>query len=696
MSVVIACLLFCNAYDTHNYQIYVRTVNSYLLPDDPRSLHTMIVNYRAAQDRKPLLEGVEQTAKDTGSSVTYVTNTIDENGIYQEDLFFYLPSGNTLDVYTVDETASIDFSADDDQMYYTSDETDELRYNLLTSFDHRYFDAHSSIINIYPFCQSSDHPAAETALVFYIHTEDINGFRQTFHAQLEGKSIPYSDDLLDTGENDAMSVISEAAREKIITGLIVALIAYLIAYCLMVNKDRKKIGIYRMEGYSPVTIVRRFYCPVMGISILLYGLATLCCCLLFVSSSRAEHLALYGDLCQYFLLFALGNGLAIIGTWLYLRFTTQYVAIDLHAGLRQILRINYVVKVIVALVLMGGFCQCVKESIPTLRYYQTAVKYRSLVDQTWMLDRVPMVMQTQEFGTKLFEIGYYFNFSDYQYYSLKENPLMYEYFKDQYYEEYYMSEPYLVCNGNYIELMGNDIYDTEGTLVDVHVSSNDYLLVPETYRSLDLKPYSHGSGITEVIYVKHTGNYVDLNMRDPKAPMEDPIIRLKNQWTSSFGVDELLLPNDEIYDKAYYDRLMDQFNVSDQDLAFLNTGYYYDVYLLDLEHSLIDFFYVIALYTFVFGMLLYQSTSAYVTKHQKRMAIGYLNGVPRIKRYRELLLQNVALYLFICGLAIFVMKHTVSDTVLFVSFFGILEFVIQLFMLIRMERRGIADTLKGD
>lgn len=696
IAAVISCLMFYNAYDAHNYQIYLRTINSYLQQNDSRSINTLIVNYQTAQDRKRLLMEIEQTAKDTDSSIAYVTNSVDENGIYNDNLFFYLPSAYALDVYVADEDALIDFSQDDDQAYYTSDETDDARLNLLTSYNHRYFDSHPSIINIYPFCQSFEQPTLETALVFYIHTDDIDGFRQTFYKNMEGSSIDYSDNLLTEEGHYANDEDEESMKEKITIGLAVALIAYLVAYCLMVNKDRKKISIYRMEGYSPGTIVLRFYVPVMIVSIMLYGLAALCCSALFTSFARAEYWALYADLCQYFLLFSLGNGAAIIGTWLYLRYTTRYVSVDLHAGLRQIIKINYVVKVIVALALMGGFCQCVKESIPTIRYYQTAMKYRPLVDQTRILDRVPMMMRAERFGTELFDIGYYFNFDEYQTYSDKENPLMYEYMGDRFLDEFYMSEPFLVCNGNYIDLMRNTIYDIQGKKVDVHIDSNDILLVPEKYQNLDLTPYSHGSGTIEIIYVQHTGTYVDVNMKTPHDPMFDPIVHLKNRWTSSFNVDQLLLPKNDTYDDAYYHQLMTKYNISENDLAFLNTGYYFDVYLLNLEHAIIDFLYVISLYTFVFGMLLYQSTSAYIIKNKKKLAISYLSGIPRMKRYGDLLLQNVSLYLLISVLSILVMKHTVSDTLLFVSFFGVLEFLIQLFMLIKMERRGIANALKGE
>ena len=696
IATVISCLLFYNAYDAYNYQNYLCTINSYLQSSDPRSINTLIVNYETSQDRKHILMEIEQTAKDTNSSIAYVTSNVDENGIYNENLFFYIPSKYTLDVYLEDEDTIIDFSQDNNQVYYTSDETDEARLNLLTSFNHRYFDSHPSIINIYPFCQSFNQPTLETALVLYVRTDDIDTFRQTFYINMEGSSIDYSDNLLTDQGHYASSEIDESINEKIVIGLVVALIAYLIAYCIMVNKNKKKISIYRIEGYSPYAIVLRFYCPIMVACVLLYGISTLCCSMLFTSFTRTEYWALYSDVCQYFLLFCLGNVLAIVCTWLYLRYTTQYVSIDLHAGFRQIIRINYIVKVIVALVLMGGFCQCVKESIPTIRYYQTAIKYRSLVNHTQMLDRVPMTMKAQQFGTELFNIGYYFNFEEYQTYSDRENSLMYEYMGDRYLDEYYMSEPYLVCNGNYIDLMGNAIYDIDGNPIDVHTDSNDVLLVPEKYRYLDLTPYSHGSSVPEVIYVQHTGTYVDMNMRDPKSPMYDPIIQLRNQWSSSFNVDQLLLPKNTTYDEEYYYQLMHKYSISENDLAFLNTGYYYDVYLLELEHSLIDFLYVIFLYMFVFGMLLYQSTSAYVMKNKKQLAISYLNGIPRMKRYGDLLLQNISLYLLISVLSILVTKHTVSDTVLFVSFFGSLEFLIQLLMLIKMERRSISDALKGE
>lgn len=657
-----------------------------------------MVNYNTDEDRKVVLTEIEKTAKKTGSSIAYVTSRLNENGIYMEETYFYIPPEHSLDLYLENEDKVIDFSVDNDRDYYTSDENDDERFNLLTAFNHKYFDSNPSIINVYPFCQSFDKETVNSSLVFYIRSDGIDEFMRTFHDNMENLSAHYSDKLLTDQGHFASSEVGDDIRQKILKGLCAAIAAYLIAYCIMVSKERKKISIYRMEGYSSLSVVIRFYLPTMCLGIGIYGLAALCCAFLFTSRAHAQALTLYQELWQYFLVFVCGNLLTAAGTWLYVRYTTRYVSNDLDAGLRQSIRINYAAKVVIALVLLGGFCECVKESIPTIRYYQTASKYQEMIHQTQMLDRVPMVMQTQQFGTKLYEIGYYFDFWEYQNNSvgIKNDPLMYEYFGEEYFEEYYMSEPYLVCNGNYIDLMNNTIYDTEGNPVDVHVSSNDYLLVPEKYRFLNLKPYSHGSGITEVIYVKSTGNYVDLNMTNPQNPMYDPIIRLKNHWSYDFGVDQMLLPKNETYDEDYYRQLMAEYHISDENLAFINTGYYYDCYLQELEQAAFDLIYVVALYTFVFGMLLYQSTSAYVMKNKKRLAVGYLSGMPRMKRYGDLLLQNISLYLLISVGSILIMKHTIDDTLLFVSFFGILELLIQIGMLMKMERRGISDALKGD
>lgn len=65
-------------------------------------------------------------------------------------------------------------------------------------------------------------------------------------------------------------------------------------------------------------------------------------------------------------------------------------------------------------------------------------------------------------------------------------------------------------------------------------------------------------------------------------------------------------------------------------------------------------------------------------------------------RYSDLLLQNVSLYLLISVIAMLVMGNTISDTLLFVAFFGSMELLIQIIMLIQMERSNISDALKGD
>lgn len=695
ISIILSCFVFYNAYDLNNRQLFNDTCNLYLLPNDPRSLDSFFVNYQTEEDRKNILVEMENTAKDTGSSIAYVTNTLNEDGVYTDEMYVYLPPAYTLNVFLENVNEVIDFSVDDEQKYYTSDEKDDERYNLLTSYNHNYFNGYQSLIRVAPFCQSFDKKVINDSLVFYIRSDNIEQFIQTFRKNMQDTGSAYSDQLLtENGHFDENT--SQTNSQKITIGLCSAMIAYLVAYCLMVSKGRKKIGVYRLEGYSPFSVALRFYGLTMCLSIAVYGLAALVLCMLFTSTVHVQYFVLYKELFYYYILFISGNLIAFIGTWIYIQYTTRYVAGDFDAGLRQTIRINYVIKVLVALVLLGGFSQCVKESIPMIRYYQTAVKYRGMFEETQIMDRIPMVMKMQEFGTKLYDIGYYSNFDDYQNYSNKDNPLMYKYLGDRFLEEYYMSEPFLICNGNYIELMGNTILDTDGNPVDIHVDSNDYLLVPEKYRSLDLAPYSHTYGITEVIYVQHTGDYVDVNMLNPKNPMYDPIIRLSNQWNYNFNVNQLLLPKNETYDRQYYEQLMAEYNVKEDDLAFMNTSYYYDTYLQKLEQSLIDFLYVLSLYTFVFGMLLYQSTNAYVIKNKKRLAISYLCGIPRIKRYSDLLLQNISLYLIISIGSISIMHHTVSDTLLFVSFFGLLELFIQIIMLMKMERISISNALKGE
>lgn len=695
ISIILSCFVFYNAYDLNNRQLFNDTCNLYMLPNDPRSLDSFFVNYQTEEDRKNILVEMENTAKDTGSSIAYVTNTLNEDGVYTDEMYVYLPPAYTLNVFLENVNEVIDFSVDDEQKYYTSDEKDNERYNLLTSYNHNYFNGYQSLIRVAPFCQSFDKKVINDSLVFYIRSDNIEQFIQTFRKNMQETGSAYSDQLLtESGHFDENT--SQTNSQKITIGLCSAMIAYLVAYCLMVSKGRKKIGVYRLEGYSPFSVALRFYGLTMCLSIAFYGLAALVLCMLFTSTVHVQYFVLYKELFYYYILFISGNLIAFIGTWIYIQYTTRYVAGDFDAGLRQTIRINYVIKVLVALVLLGGFSQCVKESIPMIRYYQTAVKYRGMFEETQIMDRIPMVMKMQEFGTKLYDIGYYSNFDDYQNYSNKDNPLMYKYLGDRFLEEYYMSEPFLICNGNYIELMGNTILDTDGNPVDIHVDSNDYLLVPEKYRSLDLAPYSHTYGITEVIYVQHTGDYVDVNMLNPKNPMYDPIIRLSNQWNYNFNVNQLLLPKNETYDRQYYEQLMAEYNVKVDDLAFMNTSYYYDTYLQKLEQSLIDFLYVLSLYTFVFGMLLYQSTNAYVIKNKKRLAISYLCGIPRIKRYSDLLLQNILLYLIISIGSISIMHHTVSDTLLFVSFFGLLELFIQIIMLMKMERISISNALKGE
>jgi hypothetical protein len=366
----------------------------------------------------------------------------------------------------------------------------------------------------------------------------------------------------------------------------------------------------------------------------------------------------------------------------------KYFYLDNSKGLKKILKISYVLKIILAVLMLPFFSDTVLSSVPTIMRYSQIKKYQTFIESCQRLDQVPMT-NMKELGNQLMNIGYYANFKTYEFYSDTDNELITI-------DSAFMKHPFVSVNCNYIQLMENKIIDENGNKLNLKDLNGEVLLVPEKYKNENLQVYEQQTfGNYSIIYVKNTGKYININVNDSINELNNPILDVITNYYSTLSIFDLYLPINDNYTKSYYNNMLKEYNIDSQDLSYINMGYNYKHYIENLESSIMDMVSLISLYTFVYGLFLYQLTFIYILKNKKKISIMYMNGISRLERYQEVIIINICIYLLV-GIISLLLSNTILETLIFVIFFTFIEIIVQFVIMYLLEKRSINNVLKGE
>lgn len=685
---IISSLIFYFYYDISNYQIFFKTMQYFCYVDNSQ---LNAIEISQISNNKEVLKGLLKTAKQTKTSICYNTSDKFKDGENMQQMYIYTPK-KELSVCLKDDSKIINFSQDNYTHYYSSYTLDDNKYNLLTSFNHKYFNSYESQIYIYPFVQSFNHEI--DTMTLYVYSDNIENFEIKLKENINDHVQYKWSNITKNFHKANHKMVFNEQHNKLLYAFVIIILVYIIAYCTLVSKDSKKISVYKLQGFSDYSITKQLYLPTMLLSICLYGSTTFLW-LTMITTFDVIYYDFFRIIIKYYLLFIISEPIIFVLICLYIRLTCHSLHLGKINQLDKIIKINYILKIIIGLSMLETFSYTIFQSIPMINHYSNMNQYKNIIENCQRLDSIPQT-DINDLGEQLMNIGYYSDFETYNVYSDVNNSLIYN--DGHLNKEVYMSCPYISVNNQYVQIMNNEIRDINNNQLDISKMNNNTLLVPITYKNNDLKPYLNQIiGEKEIIYVQNTGKYINLDVRTTLLELNNPIVRVVNHFDwNIISIFDLYLPINDIYTQQYYTHLLQQYNLTTQDLGFIKTNHYYTYYIEQLSIALRDMIGLICLYSFVFGLFLYQSTSIYIIKNKKKLAMLYTLGVSKFNRYKDLLLQNMSLYLLICILSILIVGNSLNDTLLFVGIFMTIEFVIQVLLLIVFEKKNINNILKGE
>lgn len=691
---IIAILLFYYFYEITNNQIFFKT-NQYLMHLDDQSINGLKIENENNQGI--ILSKFLELAKEKRIAIAYSTSGINSDGRTMEQFYIYVPSKLKIPLYLKDKNNIIDFSKDDYDNYYTSYYEDKDAYNYLTAFDDSYFKSSDSVLYFYPFCQSLNNNNVFGNITVYVYCNEIVSFKEDLIETCLKDNI-----VLEFGDQSNMDYFKNSDElyveddlNKLFYAFIISFVAYIVAYCVLLTKDNKKICIYMLNGYNKVIVALKLYLPLLIKVLFVFLMTLMICVLVFTNINESIYYQFYQRLVYYSGIFMIFIPVALMCMIIYIHFSSSYLNLKNNRYLNKVLYTNYVIKIIIGTVLLQPFVTTVNASLPLINDYQLITKYQDVVTNNQSL-----AGDFYSFDRKLvdhfMEIGYFFDFETYRVYSDQNNQFLYGHDGDFQIDKY-MEHPYIMANKNYLNVFDYSIKDVSGKIVDINSLEDDTLLVPKKYQNDNLKPYYIGiSEEPKIIYVEDTGSYFDFHLIMEESSLKDPIIRVYNSFDMGYITNSnLLLPVNEQYDDEYYQDLIHDYHL-DGSVSFYKTESYYRYYLQVLKERIIDMTGLICLYTFVFGLFLYQSTYTYFIKNAKKIAIEYLLGINRFKRIQELLMQNVCIYLSISIISLLLVKNSVASTLEFVLFFIIVELLMQFILFRYNEKYNLMGSLKGE
>ena len=129
-------------------------------------------------------------------------------------------------------------------------------------------------------------------------------------------------------------------------------------------------------------------------------------------------------------------------------------------------------------------------------------------------------------------------------------------------------------------------------------------------------------------------------------------------------------------------------------ITLVSAQYRYDHYIMTFKEQLIDFGLIFIIYVILYLILIIQSILMFYNEHGKTIAVKYMLGKSKIKRYWELFSVSVLSYAVIFA-ASTKLDITRKDSIKFICTFAILELVIELLYISYYERKKMISLLKG-
>lgn len=584
--------------------------------------------------------------------------------------YIFSSRDDVMEAFDINIKDEIDFSRLDTDAYYSSVVDDQSSGRIMI-LDNHFFDQYLQIFNFKTFnkieeCKSIDH---------YIHIvckeEVFNEFIEFLYDYDESISVSNH-----TGNINEITILNEsegiiAQGKKLLQFNVIVFAVIIIS---MILKQNRNYMIRRMMGTSTIKIFINEFGKLFALLFGEFALINVLSFFILVKQESVTKWKVLGDIIKfdgYFLIILLGIGII---SCLFIRLVGHVKYLNSHNQLSKLYYIQAIIKVIITVVLLVPFVNAYNYGKPYLINYLNVRAMKDEVGNLYSIDSNPE--KSKEIFYEYIDKAVY---CDFQTYFNSVDTLRYDdVSKDDVY-------PYPMIRTNAVYLKDHDIRDLDGNKIDIEKIKEDTILVPEEFKNGDLAKYQKRN--EPVIYIKNNGKFYNYKLWQPYA-LDNPILYI--QRTFSFIDNEIQSMFFKTDDPKVLKEELKPYNIT-----LVSAQYRYDHYIMTFKEQLIDFGLIFIIYVILYLILIIQSILMFYNEHGKTIAVKYMLGKSKIKRYWELFSVSVLSYAVIFA-ASTKLDITRKDSIKFICTFAILELVIELLYISYYERKKMISLLKGE
>lgn len=584
--------------------------------------------------------------------------------------YIFSSRDDVMEAFDINIKDEIDFSCLDTDAYYSSAADDQSSGRIMI-LDNHFFDQYLQIFNFKTFnkieeCKSIDH---------YIHIvckeKVFNEFIEFLYDYDESISVSNH-----TGNINEITILNEsegiiAQGKKLLQFNVIVFAVIIIS---MILKQNRNYMIRRMMGTSTIKIFINEFGKLFALLFGEFALINVLSFFILVKQESVTKWKVLGDIIKfdgYFLIILLGIGII---SCLFIRLVGHVKYLNSHNQLSKLYYIQAIIKVIITVVLLVPFVNAYNYGKPYLINYLNVRAMKDEVGNLYSIDSNPE--KSKEIFYEYIDKAVY---CDFQTYFDNVDMLRYDdVSKDDVY-------PYPMIRTNAVYLKDHDIRDLDGNKIDIEKIKEDTILVPEEFKNGDLAKYQKRN--EPVIYIKNNGKFYNYKLWQPYA-LDNPILYI--QRTFSFIDNEIQSMFFKMDDPKVLKEELKPYNIT-----LVSAQYRYDHYIMIFKEQLIDFGLIFIIYVILYLILIIQSILMFYNEHGKTIAVKYMLGKSKIKRYWELFSVSVLSYAVIFA-ASTKLDITRKDSIKFICTFAILELVIELLYISYYERKKMISLLKGE
>ena len=584
--------------------------------------------------------------------------------------YIFSSRDDVMEAFDINIKDEIDFSCLDTDAYYSSAADDQSSGRIMI-LDNHFFDQYLQIFNFKTFnkieeCKSIDH---------YIHIvckeEVFNKFIEFLYGYDESISVSNH-----TGNINEITILNEsegiiAQGKKLLQFNVIVFAVIIIS---MILKQNRNYMIRRMMGTSTIKIFINEFGKLFALLFGEFALINVLSFFILVKQESVTKWKVLGDIIKfdgYFLIILLGIGII---SCLFIRLVGHVKYLNSHNQLSKLYYIQAIIKVIITVVLLVPFVNAYNYGKPYLINYLNVRAMKDEVGNLYSIDSNPE--KSKEIFYEYIDKAVY---CDFQTYFDNVDMLRYDdVSKDDVY-------PYPMIRTNAVYLKDHDIRDLDGNKIDIEKIKEDTILVPEEFKNGDLAKYQKRN--EPVIYIKNNGKFYNYKLWQPYA-LDNPILYI--QRTFSIVDNEIQSMFFKTDDPKVLKEELKPYNIT-----LVSAQYRYDHYIMTFKEQLIDFGLIFIIYVILYLILIIQSILMFYNEQGKIIAVKYMLGKSKIKRYWELFSVSVLSYAVIFA-ASTKLDITRKDSIKFICTFAILELVIELLYISYYERKKMISLLKGE